>query len=170
MFFEHLHFDLLSNEGTSIFNYTWQFCMSQELCHDQPGLCKTLEEFLISSHAKSDSYNLEMSVSGFMKFFRTDTNLVFQRWLSGACFSLVALALFLVFCFVVLDALCDVLSNAGSELIYWPAHFNTSYLVVVSMFNKVSCSFSSGQQWNDNLPYHVADNFFEWSDELTRLT
>ena len=28
----------------------------------------------------------------------------------------------------------------------------------------------SGQQWDDNLPDHIAEKFLEWSDELTRLT
>ena len=28
----------------------------------------------------------------------------------------------------------------------------------------------NGQQWDDNLPDHIADKFLEWSDELTGLT
>ena len=44
--------------------------------------------------------------------------------------------------FVVLDELCDVLTVAGSESIYWRARFNTSSLVVVRTYNQVSCSLS----------------------------
>ena len=52
---------------------------------------------------------------------------------------------------------------------YDPIGLVAPYTVKVRLLFKAIWRLS-GQQWDDNLPDHIAEKFLEWSEELTRLT